>query len=286
MDMTSARLKKVWRSLKVPVSLLLLTTPAWLPFLRTISLPCTHDNAFHYFRITAMRDALRHGWVFSRWIPNLAIGFGYPFFNYREPFPYWIGEILYIFGIPLPLVLGIFYAATFIIAAFGAYILSRELFGDRAGWIGAVAYALGPYMLLDAFTRGNLPESFALAILPWIFLQFRRLIINGSKRAFVSALALLVILFISHNISSLLLAPFLGTYVLLLSWLYRKQKKWPMAFLVVLITLLVTAWFWMPAIFEKDMVKLAGRVPGLLALVVEQKIMEHDAFRRFVLERI
>ena len=37
---------------------------------------------------------------------------------------------------------------------------------------------------------------------------------------------------------------------------------------------------------EKDMVKLTGRVPGLLALVVEQEIIEHEAFKQLILERI
>ena len=37
---------------------------------------------------------------------------------------------------------------------------------------------------------------------------------------------------------------------------------------------------------EKDMVKLAGRVSGLLALIVEQEVIEHDAFLRLICERI
>jgi len=37
---------------------------------------------------------------------------------------------------------------------------------------------------------------------------------------------------------------------------------------------------------EKDMIKLAGRVAGLLALVVEQEVIEHDAFQHLVWERI
>lgn len=248
--------KKIWARSRQSLALLLLTMPAWLPLLRITSLPCTHDNAFHYYRIAAMRDALRHGWLFSRWIPNLALGYGYPFFNYREPLPYVLGEALYALGLPLPLVLGFFYALSLIVAAFGAYVLSRELFGARSAWVGAVAYALAPYLLVDVYRRGNLPESIALAILPWLFIHFRTLIISGGRRAFIKALALLVMLFLSHNISSLLLVPFLGSYVVYHAWLYRSHRKWHLAFIVVILAALLTAWFWLPALLEQDMVQL------------------------------
>ncbi|MDF1514853.1 MAG: hypothetical protein P1S60_13675, partial [Anaerolineae bacterium] len=205
--MTAARGKNKPHTITQPLALLLLTLPAWQPFVRTASLPCTHDNIFHYYRITAMREALKFGWFFSRWIPNLALGFGYPFFNYREPLPYWTGELLFFLGIPLPLVLGLFYAGSLVCAAWGAYTLSRDLFGDRAAWVGALAYGLGPYLLLDAYRRGNLPESIALALIPWLLVHFRRLIMHGGWGRFIRTSVLLVALFLSHNISSLLLVP-------------------------------------------------------------------------------
>ncbi len=203
-----------------------------------------------------MRDALRHGRLFSRWVPNLALGFGYPFFNYREPLPYMAGEALYTFGFPLPLVLGLFYALSLMAAAYGAFVLCRELFGPRAAWVGAIAYAFAPYLLVDIYRRGNLPESIALAILPWLFITFRTLIISGSRKAFIQSLVLLVSLFLTHNISALLLVPFLGSYIVYLAWLYRSHRKWRLAFVVVILAVLLTAWFWLPALLEQDMVQL------------------------------
>ncbi|TFG67685.1 MAG: hypothetical protein E4H27_08710, partial [Anaerolineales bacterium] len=203
-----------------------------------------------------MRDALRHGWLFSRWMPNLALGYGYPFFNYREPLPYSMGEALYTLGLPLPLVLGLFYALSLMAAAYGAFVLCRMLFGPRAAWVGAITYALAPYLLVDIYRRGNLPESIALAILPWLFIQFRTLVISGSQKAFIKSLVLLVMLFLSHNISALLLVPFLGSYVLYQAWLYRSHRKWHLAFIVVILAVMLTAWFWLPALLEQDMVQL------------------------------
>lgn len=237
-------------------ALVLLLLPAFLPLLNSSALPCTHDNALHYYRMTAMRDAFRQGWSFSRWVPNLALGYGYPFFNFREPLPYLLGAGLYALGVPLPLLLGVLYALSAIAAAWGAFFLVRDLFGPRAAFISALAYSLGPYLLLDALRRGNLPESVALALLPWMLFSFRRLILGRGRAYFLLSVSLLVALFLSHNISSLLFAPFLGCYVLLLSWLHRERKAWPWAFAAVALAVMLTAWFWFPALTEQSTVQL------------------------------
>ncbi len=271
--------------------IVLLFLPALWPLLRTTALPCTHDNPLHYYRITAMREALRQGWLFARWVPNLALGYGYPFFNFREPLPYLLGEVLYVVGVPLPLVLGLIYALSLVAAAWGAYVLADTLFGGWAGWVAAVAYGLGPYLLLDALRRGNMPESVALALLPWLLVSFRRLIFHAGLRPFMSSVLLLAALFLSHNISSLLFAPFLGGYVVLLVVLrflgkmsvrdftqppavrrgspdrgarvsvvvkrvptQPRQSLW--AFVAVALAVMITAWFWMPALLEQDTVQL------------------------------
>ena len=246
--------KKSWLLIVLPLFVFLL--PALLPVLRIAQWPCTHDNDLHYYRFTAMRDALRHGWLFSRWVPNLALGYGYPFFNFREPLPYLAGEFLALLGLPLPLVLGLLYTVSFVAAGWGAYALANDLFGERAGWVAALSYGLGPYLLLDALRRGNLTESIALALLPWLLFTFRRVITRGGPRPFVASVSLLAALFLSHNISSLTFAPFLGGYVLLLSYFHRERKTWPWAFVAVGVAVALTACFWLPALLEQDTVQL------------------------------
>ncbi|MFO7696529.1 MAG: 6-pyruvoyl-tetrahydropterin synthase-related protein, partial [Anaerolineae bacterium] len=201
--MRNAGLKRIASAGLKPLVFGLLLLPALLPLFQGDALPCTHDNIFHSYRIVAMRDMLRHGWLFSRWVPNLALGYGYPFFNYREPLPYLVGEGLYALGLPVPLVLGLLYAGSLVGAALGAYALARDLFGARAGWVAGVAYGLSPYLLMHALRRGNMPESVGLALVPWLFVTTRRVILH-KKRSDVAATALLLVaLFLSHNISSL-----------------------------------------------------------------------------------
>jgi len=236
--------------------LLFFLLPALLPLLSATALPCTHDNDLHYYRIAAIDAGWQQGWIFSRWVPNLALGYGYPFFNYREPLPYLVGALLYQTGLALPLVLGLLYVASFLAAAWGAYVWARDLLGERAAWIAALAYGLGPYLLLDALRRGNMPESVALALLPWLLVTFRRVIIGEGRGPFIASVLLLAALFLSHNISSLLFAPLLGGYVIVLAWAYRARKAWPWAFVAVLLAVMLTAWFWFPALTEQSIVQL------------------------------
>ncbi len=234
---------------------LLLTVVALTPLLRTDP-PCTHDGGLHYYRIVAMRQALEDGLLVSRWVPDLAFGYGYPFFNYREAFPYYSGLALYLLGFPLAQALNVVYILSLVASAIGAYLFGRDLFGRRAGLVAAVAYVYAPYPFIDALTRGNMPESVALALLPFILWSFRRLLLTGQARYVLVSAGTLALLWLSHNISSLLFTPFLVTYLLVV-WLARGRKDHPWPTVAALaLGLGLTAFFWAPAILEKNLVQL------------------------------
>ncbi len=48
-------------------------------------LPCTDDGAFHLYRAVELGSQLALGHLFPRWAPHMALGFGYPFFNFYAP---------------------------------------------------------------------------------------------------------------------------------------------------------------------------------------------------------
>jgi hypothetical protein len=243
------------RRLLPALVIVLLCGVAVTPLLRG-TMPCTHDGDLHYHRVAAMRHALRNGIVFSRWMPDLAFGYGYPFFNYREPFSYYLSLGLHLLGLPLPTVSNLIYVLCFLAAAGGAYVLARDLFGPRGGLVAAVAYAYAPYQFLDAVLRGNLLESIALALFPWILWAFRRLALREEKRWFVVSVGLLTTLMLSHNISSLLFVPFLFLYLVTLAIAYRWRGRWVWAVLALALALGLTTFFWLPALTEQGYVQL------------------------------
>ncbi len=226
---------------------------ALVPLLRSAS-PCTHDGGLHYFRVAAMRHALEQGLFFTRWLPDLAFGYGFPFFNYRAFLSYYLALGLHLAGLPLPLALNLVYVLSILGCALGAYLLARDLFGPLAGIVAAAAYAYAPYQFLDAFVRGNAPESVALALLPFVLWAFRRLALEGGRRWFLASVGLLAALYLDHNISSLLFTPLLLTSLGVLGWIYRRPRR--REWIALALALGLVAFLWLPALAERSYVQL------------------------------
>ena len=246
--------------------ILLLCSVAIVPLLRSES-PCTHDGAFHYFRVAAMHHALQDGTeplrsAFTRYLPDLAFGYGYPFFNYRAALSYYLALVLHLTGLALPSALNLVYGLSIAGSGLAAYLLARDLFGSRAGIVAAVAYAYAPYQFLDALLRANMPEAVALPLLPLVLWAFRRLALTGQRRWFLLSAGSLAILLLTHNISSLLFVPFLLAYLAVLWLAYRKGERanaegaWMAAATALALALGLTVFFWAPALLEQDYVQL------------------------------
>jgi len=238
-----------------PLLIVLLCAVAIVPLLRSQA-PCTHDGALHYYRVAAMRQALQNGILFTRYLPDLAFGYGYPFFNYREPLSYYLLLGLHLTGLPLPVALNLVYILSIVGSALAAYLLARDLFGPLAGILAAVAYAYAPYQFLDALLRANMPESVALPLLPLALWAFRRLALTGRRRWFLASVATLAALFLTHNISSLLFTPLLLAYLGLLWLVYRREGHWVAAASALALAIGLAAFFWGPALLEQDYVQL------------------------------
>jgi len=233
----------------------LLCSIAVVPLLRSES-PCTHDGALHYFRVTAMRHALQNGILFTRYLPDLAFGYGYPFFNYRAALSYYLALALYLTGLALPAALNMVYVLSIVGSALAAYLFARDLFGPWAGIVAAVAYAYAPYQFLDALLRGNAPESVALPLFPLILWAFRRLALTGHRRWFLVSVVSLSALHLSHVISFFLFTPFLLAYLVVLWLVHRREGHWVATGGAFAMAWGLTAFFWAPALLERGYIQL------------------------------
>ncbi|MEZ4514540.1 MAG: hypothetical protein R3C62_21920 [Chloroflexota bacterium] len=194
-----------------------LTTPLW----KLTAVPCTHDGHLHYHRIVAMRHAWENGLYFTRWLPDLAFGYGYPFFVYREPAPLYAGLFPHLLGLPLPAASNLFYALCILACGWFMFLWVRDVLGENAAFVAAFAYMSAPYVLVDSLIRGNSPESLALPLFPLLLWAGRRWLLGGAKRPFFIAIFGLAFLSLSHNISLLIFTPTLLVYLLAIGRLHR-----------------------------------------------------------------
>ncbi len=79
--------------LLAPITILALSLTA-LEEIIWPTFPCSDDAAFHLLRLTQLDHLLRQGVLFSRWPPDMAQGYGFPFFNFYAPLSYYFAEAI------------------------------------------------------------------------------------------------------------------------------------------------------------------------------------------------
>ncbi|RMD52342.1 MAG: hypothetical protein D6835_02065, partial [Candidatus Thermofonsia bacterium] len=249
-----ARLRRLWPTLLVT----LLGLPLVTPLLKWTAVPCTHDGHLHYHRVAAMKYAWEQGLHFTRWLPDLAFGYGYPFFVYREPAPLYAVLLPHLLGLPLPAASNLFYALTILACGWFMYLWVRDILGEKAALVSAVAYMAAPYVLIDALVRGNSPESLAMPLFPLLLWAGRRWMLNGRLRSFLITTFGIALLAFSHNISLLIFTPTLLVYLLAIS-LHQRQKWQTTAGRIILVFGLglgITAFYTGGALLEMGEVTL------------------------------
>ena len=262
---------------------------ACLPILSEPGVVNTGDSAFLLMRLHQLVLNLRSGVFPARWMPSGAYGLGYPFFNFYAALPYYVagllnllGDVLspskgfgYIWSLKLTQVLGFAAAALF------AYLLARHLWDSKAAaLLTSLAYTYTPFHLIQVYVRGDaLSEFYAFAFYPLILLAIWRLRRKPSpiNTAFLALAYAGLIL--SHNISALVFSPFVALYILCLAApspisntqypISGKKPRVAIDFLLtalagIILGLALSAWFWLPALWEGKWVHLERMTTGYL----------------------
>jgi hypothetical protein len=222
--------------------------PAAAPFLIGEGLPRTNDALPHLFRVVALDRMVQAGQLLPRWSPDLVHGYGYPVFNFVPPLSHWLVEAIHLLGPPVTAAYRIAVFVHFWLAAAGAFFLGRHWFGHAAGWVAALAYIYSPYLLYDAHVRGGLPESQALALLPWLWLGLAQAA-DGKRRWIAFAALAFAAAFLSHFPVMFQATLLLGIWMALGTW--RAGWHWLAGpVLGIGLGILLTAFFWLPALTE------------------------------------
>jgi len=234
---------------------LLLALVAIHPLLRP-TLPWSADGQLHLWRVVELDRCLRNGYLYPRWMPDMAYGYGFPLLNYYAPLSVYLAEGFHLLGLDFTSALLAALSASLALGALGVYFWARDAFGEAGGLIAAVAYTYAPYILYDAIWRGNVAESLALGVLPWAFWRLRRLALHGSIRNLALAALAFAILVLSHNVTALIASPLLAGYGLLI-WLATGRSRKALGLLAgaLALGLAISAFFWMPALFERTFVQ-------------------------------
>ncbi len=245
------------------------------------------DSPFLLQRLQQLETAVRDGHFPARWMPDANYGYGYPFYNFYAPLSIYITLLFRFAGFSYVRAIQLSQLAGFLVAAAGMFALGRRWFKSAwAGLVASIAYTVAPFHMVNIYVRGDaLAEFWAMAFYPLVigtvdtvFSHQRSLF---SRRQAVAVMAVVyAALILSHNISALIFSPFLLLYILL-RWLFAHRSpptdnhvQHGRAAIVriidygspvvagLLLAFALAAWFFLPALVEKDTAQLGPVTEG------------------------
>lgn len=199
-------------------------------------------------------DDLHIGWLYEmhravtsfkfppRYVPDLSYGFGYPLFTFVYPLPFYMAEVFKLVGFSLVDSIKIIFGLSIPLSMFFMFKLLRKFLGNELSFAGSILYVYAPYRALELFVRGSIGEIVAFIFFPIIILS----VIEGKYLILALSFSALVL---SHNILSFMFLPFL----ILLLFLVKKHLLFNLK--GILLGLLISGYFWVPAIFESNLMK-------------------------------
>lgn len=217
--------------------------------------PYTHDGENHLARFANYEIAIREHQFPPRFAPNFLNHYGYPVFNYNYP-------LANIISLPFSFV-KIHYETTFKIQIFLSLFLGgigiyfwTATFTDKKHLrlLSTFFYYSSPYLISAVIFRGAIGEIMAYAFFPWLCMSIH---IMKNKDYFKLLIFPIICLmwaafFLAHNVSVVLMAPVIA---LVAVFLFKKKHQLYIHLIVtVLIAILISLWFWLPAMMERDQI--------------------------------
>ncbi len=221
------------------------------PYLST-TFPYTHDGMNHLARFANYKIALREGQFPPRLAPNLLNHYAYPVFNYNYPLANILSLPFSIIGFNYELTFKIIVVFSLILACLGITFWLKSRKDKLTIVFSLVVFLLNPYLINLIFFRGNIGEILALSLLPWLFYSLEKFKTKSTVNSF--DLLLWTAFLLSHNVTVLFGSGILIVYAILI-FKNNLQAYKKLAF-VFIGSILLSLWFWLPALAEKNQIVL------------------------------
>ncbi|MBI2600834.1 hypothetical protein HYW42_02675 [Candidatus Daviesbacteria bacterium] len=217
------------------------------------------SDDIHIAWLYEMDQVIKLGQFPPRYVPDLSFGFGYPLFSFVFPLPFYIAEIVHLISRLsfVDSVKSVFFLSV-PLSFFTMYLLLKRFSSQLLSIAGALVYVYTPYRATDLYVRGAIGELFSFAVLPIVALSVIKL--SGYKFNLkwigIGGLSLSALI-LTHNITAYMFYPtvILLWLVLLLASRRDLAKKVLQFFLMNLLGLAGSIYFWLPAIIESKLFK-------------------------------
>jgi uncharacterized membrane protein len=224
-----------------------------------------HDAREYSPRLVEMTRILDEGSFPPLWAPDLSAGHGQPLFEFAPPLVYFAALPFYGIGCGLADALQFGLLLLVAVGASAMFWLGRRSITSPAGALAvAAAWLFAPYLSLDLYVRAAFAEASALLVAPLALLLLLRAVDRPSPRRIAAASIAIGLILLAHNGAALLLVPALAFAGVASAIARRSFARTLAACASVLGGLGSSAFFWLPALLEKDLVKTSLLREGFL----------------------
>lgn len=231
-----------------------LLTPGFFPM---------HDDT-QVARVYEMAKALSDGMFPVRWVADLGYGYGYPIFNFYAPLAYYVGAFFQLIGFDALVATKIMIAIPIFTLGLGMYLLGKTFWGRSGGLISSILAMSAPYVALLIFVRGAISEYYALSFVPLVFLGMVGIFLTGKYRySFLAATSIAGVV-LSHNLTALIISPFVLILAFILIFAKEKEKRKDvfLGLLLASVGILLSSFYWLPALAEMNYTNVSSQVGG------------------------
>lgn len=213
-----------------------------------------HDDQ-HIARLFLFDKALREGEIYPRWVDQLGFGYGYPLFNFYPPLIYFVAEGFYLLGFSLIWSIKLMVISGFILGAIGMYLFTKRVFGRWPAIMSAVLYTYFFYHAVTAYVRGSFAEFFAMTVLPFVLYAMDRV---ADKKNVSSAILFgitIALLMINHPLIAFPSVFYIAFFCVFYFFNTPANDRVRFSISVLgggVLGLLLSAFFWVPSILEKQ----------------------------------
>lgn len=211
-------------------------------------LPHTSDGGVHLPRMGAYYKALADGHFPVRWAGDLNYGYGLPLFNFMYHTPYLVSSFFIWLGIGLVPAFKATLALSYLLSGIFMYMFIREWLGDsKKALFISIFYQFAPFRLVEILVRGAIGGIYAYTFLPLLLWGIVKIAKKPSATNITITAFVTGLLIISHNSLSLI---FFGISILFILFFAKSKKTIFWSFCGLFWGLLLSAFYWLPALFE------------------------------------
>lgn len=235
--------------------------------LLTMSFPKGHDWLFELVRVSEFKSALLNGQLPPYWAENQYAGYGSPIFLFYAPLysvlstccSFFTGSIISgcRWAIIFFSLVGILSTKFMVEAALGDKTFENQASSRMAAYF----FILNPYLISDKLLRNANAEFAALTLCPLVIWGLITLLRKPHLGALILSMSLALVI-TAHNLTALVIFAVISMAAFILYLPGQNLRLWIYIVASVFLSVGLSAFFWVPAIYYKSLVRIEQMTTG------------------------